>query len=216
VRRVKAKEAAGSRRVGSDRSAGDDPSTPERSTPEKSTQERSTQERSTQERSSKDDKTTEIAAVRLLARREHSTRDLKRKLEGKGHDREAVDRVVNKLSDKKLLSDERFAATFVVHHGRRGQGPVRIRAELRQQGASDEVIDAALARSELNWAELAAQTRVRKFGAARPGSLPERAKQARFLQYRGFSADHIRAALSGSAAPATDDELGLAGPDGFD
>ncbi len=168
------------------------------------------------DRATTDDKTTEIAAVRLLARREHSTRDLKRKLTGKGHDSESVERVVGKLSDKKLLSDERFAATFVLHHGRRGQGPVRIRAELRQQGASDEVIDAALARAELDWADIASQTRVRKFGAGAPGSLPERAKLARFLQYRGFSADQIRAALSGSAAPAADDELGLAGPDGFD
>ncbi len=168
------------------------------------------------DRATTDDKTTEIAAVRLLARREHSTRDLKRKLTGKGHDSESVERVVGKLSDKKLLSDERFAATFVLHHGRRGQGPVRIRAELRQQGASDEVIDAALAGAELDWADIASQTRVRKFGAGAPGSLPERAKQARFLQYRGFSADQIRAALSGSAAPAADDELGLAGPDGFD
>lgn len=162
------------------------------------------------------DKTTEIAAVRLLARREHSTRDLKRKLEHKGHDRESVERVVNKLSDKKLLSDERFASAFVAHHGRRGQGPVRIRAELRQQGASDELIDAALAGAELDWKAIASEVRARKFGAGPPGSLPERAKQARFLQYRGFSADQIRAALSGSAASAVDEELGLTGSDGLD
>jgi regulatory protein len=163
-----------------------------------------------------EDKTTEIAAVRLLARREHSTRDLKRKLEGKGHARDSVERVVNKLSDKKLLSDERFASSFVAHHGRRGQGPVRIRAELRQQGASDEVIDAALDGSGIDWAAMAAEVRARKFGAAPPKGLPERAKQARFLQYRGFSADQIRAALSGSAASAVEDELGLSGSDGFD
>jgi len=162
------------------------------------------------------DKTTEIAAVRLLARREHSTRDLTRKLEGKGHDRESVGRVVDKLSSKKLLSDERFASSFVAHHARRGQGPVRIRAELRQQGASDEVIESALSAAGVDWTEIAGQARARKFGAETPGSLTERAKQARFLQYRGFSADHIRAALSGSAAPAADDELGFAGPDGLD
>jgi regulatory protein len=148
-----------------------------------------------------EDKTTEIAAVRLLARREHSALDLKRKLEGRGHARDSV---------------ERFASSFVAHHGRRGQGPVRIRAELRQQGASDDVIDAALDGSGIDWAAMAAEVRVRKFGAAPPKSLPERAKQARFLQYRGFSADQIRAALSGSAASAVEDELGLSGSDGFD
>jgi regulatory protein len=163
-----------------------------------------------------DDKTTEVAAVRLLTRREHSTRELKRKLQGKGHAQESVERVVNKLSDKKLVSDERFASTFVIHHGRRGQGPVRIRAELRQQGASDEAIEDALARTELDWVAIASQVRARKFGSAPPGSRPERAKQARFLQYRGFSADQIRAALSGSAASAVDDELGFSGLDGSD
>lgn len=159
-----------------------------------------------------DDKTAEIAAVRLLARREHSTRDLKRKLESKGHAEDAVDRVLGKLTDKKLLSDERFAASFVAHHGRRGQGPVRIRAELRQQGASDDLIEAALARSDLNWTAIACEVRARKFGPEPPQGRPERAKQARFLQYRGFSADQIRAALSGSTASAVDHELDLSDP----
>jgi regulatory protein len=159
------------------------------------------------------DKTTEIAAVRLLARREHSTRDLKRKLQGKGHDEDSVERVLDKLTDKKLLSDERFATSFVAHHGRRGQGPVRIRAELRQQGASDEVIEAAIARSDLDWTAIAAQVRARKFGHEPPESRLERAKQARFLQYRGFSADQIRAALSGSTASAVDHELDLSDPE---
>lgn len=163
-----------------------------------------------------DDKTTEIAAVRLLARREHSKLDLTRKLSSKGHAHEAVARVVSKLSEKNLVSDERFAASFVVHHGRRGQGPVRIRAELRQQGASDEIIDAALGRAELDWAEIALEVRVRKFGSESPSGRLERAKQARFLQYRGFSADQIRAALSGSTTSGVANELGLADPDWSD
>lgn len=142
-----------------------------------------------------DEKSTEIAAVRLLARREHSTVELKRKLEGKGHDRDAVVRVVDKLSSRKMVCDERFAASFVSHHGRRGQGPVRIRAELRQQGASDDVIAAALSQSELDWAAIAAEVRQRKFGQNPPSTRGERAKQVRFLQYRGFRADQIRAAM---------------------
>jgi regulatory protein len=145
------------------------------------------------------DKTTEIAAVRLLARREHSTRDLKRKLQGKGHAEAAVERVVDKLVDKKLVSDERFATSFVAYHGRRGHGPIRIRAELRQQGADDEVINSALAAAEFDWNEVAIQARRRKFGDERPRNLSERAKQARFLQYRGFSSDHIRAAMAHTA-----------------
>jgi regulatory protein len=140
---------------------------------------------------------TQIAAVRLLARREHSVKELKRKLEAKGHAAEEVDRVVADLGAKKLVSDERFTEAYIAHHARRGQGPVRIRAELRQQGASDDVIEAALARSEVDWTALAIETRRRKFGDRPPGGAAERAKQARFLQYRGFSTEQIRAALSG-------------------
>jgi regulatory protein len=137
-------------------------------------------------------------------------------LEGKGHAPETVEHVVNKLAEKQVVSDERFASSFVTHHGRRGQGPVRIRAELRQQGATDEIIEAALARTELDWSEIATAVRVRKFGSTPPRSLAERAKQTRFLQYRGFSADHIRAALSGSTASDVDPELGLADPEWSD
>jgi regulatory protein len=44
---------------------------------------------------------------------------------------------------------------------------------------------------------LARAARTRKFGPEIPKDRKERAKQARFLQYRGFSTDHIRAALDG-------------------
>ncbi len=141
------------------------------------------------------DKKVEIAAVRLLARREHGTRELKRKLSAKGHDEGAVDRVLEKLEAKKLVSDERFVSTFVHHHARRGQGPVRIRAELRQQGIADSQIEQEIANSSVDWVGAASAVRRRKFGTQRPASLAERAKQARFLQYRGFTADQIRAAL---------------------
>jgi regulatory protein len=141
------------------------------------------------------DKKVEIAAVRLLARREHGTRELKRKLSAKGHDDGAVNRVLEKLETKKLVSDERFVSTFVHHRARRGQGPARIRAELRQQGIADSQIEQEIANSSVDWVGAASAVRRRKFGTQRPASLAERAKQARFLQYRGFTADQIRAAL---------------------
>src|SRR5690606_23160944 len=91
-----------------------------------------------------DDKPVEIAAVRLLARREHGTQELKRKLAAKGHDADAIERVVQKLGAKRLVSDERFVTSFVHHHAKRGQGPVRIRTELRQQGIAAEAVEEAL------------------------------------------------------------------------
>jgi len=154
------------------------------------------------------EKTVEIAAVRLLARRDHSTVDLKRKLQTRGHAVEHIDRVVDKLSDNELLSDDRFVKSFVAYRGRRGQGPTRIRSELRQQGVTNETIEAALAQAEFDWSQIAGSVRRRKFGDGLPRGASERAKQARFLQYRGFTSDQIRAALNsdvesdGSAAQA--------------
>ena len=51
---------------------------------------------------------------------------------------------------------------------------------------------------------LARAARLRKFGPELPKDRKERARQARFLQYRGFSNDHIRVVLEGD--PELDSE----------
>lgn len=156
------------------------------------------------ERAKKQDKEVEAAAVRLLSRREHSTEELKRKLAARGYPEASIATVLDKLGKKKWVSDERFAATYVHHHARRGQGPARIRAELRQQGITDAQIQQEISGGEQDWSRLAAEVRRRKFGAELPRTAAERAKQARFLQYRGFNSDQIRAALKFD--PDVDDE----------
>lgn len=159
------------------------------------------------------EKTVEAAAVALLARREHSVAELKRKLLSKRHPAAIVETVVAKLAAKNLASDARFTTNFVHHHARRGQGPARIRAELRQQGITNDSIGQALAASGIDWADLAITVRQRKFGADLPGSMAERAKQARFLQYRGFNSDQIRAALN---ADVESDGSAMQADAGFD
>jgi regulatory protein len=157
--------------------------------------------------SSADAKTVEAAAVRLLARREHSIEELRRKLLSKGYPPDTIEPVVQKLAGKRLVSDERFTSSFVHHHAKRGQGPVRIRAELRQQGIADPQVEEALRSADIDWVQLAREVRRRKFGATAPRSLGERAKQARFLQYRGFDAEQLHAAFreeSGEAEGAPD------------
>jgi regulatory protein len=150
-------------------------------------------------------KAVEATAVRLLARREHSVEELRRKLLARGHGEPAVETVLAKLQAKRLVSDARFIASFIHHHAQRGQGPIRIRAELRQQGIDGSSIDAALDEAEIDWSEQAIVVHRRKFGSSPGRSLPERAKQTRFLQYRGFSTDQIRAVLKSDM----DAELGF-------
>jgi regulatory protein len=163
---------------------------------------------------SPDEKRIEIAALRLLARREHSIEELRRKLLSKGYEAELVAAVVEKLTAKRLASDDRFAANLVHHRTRRGQGPVRIRADLRRQGVAESLIDQEFDKAGVDWNRLAGQVRQRKFGATAPRTPGERAKQARFLQYRGFSADQIRAALGGGdELPAASEEPSPEWPD---
>ena len=100
--------------------------------------------------------------------------------------------VVAELARELILDDGRCAQNYVAYHAGRGQGPVRIAAELRRRGIAADLIDAALATGP-DWNALARKVRRAKFGLP-PSSWSQRARQARFLQYRGFSSDHIRAA----------------------
>ncbi|MBV6415832.1 MAG: Regulatory protein RecX [Steroidobacteraceae bacterium] len=134
------------------------------------------------------------AAVALLARRDYASGELKAKLADKGHDPAEIDAVVADFEAQRLVDDARYAGRFVAHRAARGQGPVRIRIDLKALGLAPDLIEAALAR-EADFPRLAAAARARKFGPKPPATLREKARQSRFLQYRGFSADDIRSAL---------------------
>jgi regulatory protein len=103
--------------------------------------------------------------------------------------------VIETLRERRYLDDGRFAEAFVTAHADRGQGPHRIREELKALVPSD-VAQAALAAGP-DWGALARRVRAAKFGPEAPPDWKTKARQARFLQYRGFSADHIRRAFGG-------------------
>lgn len=135
------------------------------------------------------------AALKFLARREHSAGEITAKLVTRGYHREVVASVVAALAAEKLLSDARFVEEFVASRVRRGSGPVKIREELRGRGVDESTVEAALADHAGSWAETAAGVRRKRFGAALPRDYSERARQARFLQQRGFSTEQIRRAM---------------------
>ena len=140
-------------------------------------------------------------AVALLARRDLPSGELRDRLAARGFGPEATAAALAALAAEGALDDERYAHNYVAYHAGRGRGPLRIGADLRARGLSAEVIDAALAEGP-DWHAAAAAARARRFGKAAPADWREKARQARFLQYRGFSADHIRAATG--ADPDTD------------
>ena len=136
-------------------------------------------------------------ALGLLARREHSRQELAVKLAQRGLDDEVIHPALDALAAERLLSEERFVEQFVRSRIVRGDGPMKIRAELAQRG-----IDAARAEQELeaqdpDWPSLAEAQRRKRFGAEIPADFSERARQARFLQGRGFGMTEIQRALKG-------------------
>ena len=140
------------------------------------------------------------AALALLARRDWLTGELSGKLQAAGCDPEATAGVIAELVQERLLNDARYAERYVASRAERGQGPLRIAAELASLGAPRELIETALDAGP-DWRALAGAVRARKFGSAPPDSWAEKARQARFLQYRGFSSDHIRAATGADLEP---------------
>jgi regulatory protein len=134
------------------------------------------------------------AAVALLARRDFASGELAGRLQADGYPAEAVAVVIADLTAERILDDARFAGHYVAYHAQRGQGPRRIAADLSARGVAQVHIEAALAAGP-DWSAQAREVRKRRFGAIAPESWAEKAKQGRFLQYRGFSSDHIRSAL---------------------
>jgi regulatory protein len=135
-------------------------------------------------------------AMDFLARREYGQVELIKKLADKGYDRSAAEQAVSKLTEDGLQNDQRFAEAFVQSRINQGKGPVRIRLDLGQRGVGDGAIERALDENPTNWFELARNVRLRKFGAGIPPDFKSKAKQMRFLQYRGFEQDHVQAAFN--------------------
>lgn len=135
------------------------------------------------------------AALNLLARREHSVHELRRKLLEKGHHSAEVDTVVSDLVRDKLLSDERFIEMYLHARVNKGYGPLHIVAALRERGVGKELIAQFIDGRDDVWQQRAAEARLKRFGRTLPGGFAERARQARFLAARGFSGAQIGAVL---------------------
>ncbi len=131
----------------------------------------------------------------FLARREYGQAELTRKLTDKGFDPVVAEQAVLRLSEEGLQNDARFAESFVQSRINQGKGPVRIRLDLGQRGIADAVIEIALEEADADWFQMARDIRAKKFGCARPSDFREKARQMRFLQYRGFEQGHIQAAV---------------------
>ena len=133
-------------------------------------------------------------ALGLLTRREHSRRELERKLTARGVDPGEAQVAVDRLAEAGWQDDGRFGESLVRSRAGSGYGPRHIRAELGTHGLDGEAVEAAMASFEGDWTELARDLVRRRFGAAGPQDLAQRRRAADLLARRGFDGDSIRAA----------------------
>jgi regulatory protein len=135
-------------------------------------------------------------AMDLLARREHGRAELERKLLAAGFAADVAADALQQLAEEGLQSDRRFVESFVQSRINQGKGPLRIHADLGQRGIASDLVDEVLEEAGEDWYELAREARLKKFGRSQPDGFREKARQMRFLQYRGFEPDQIRAAVA--------------------
>jgi regulatory protein len=99
--------------------------------------------------------------------------------------------VLDGLARAGLQSDRRFSESYIESRVRRGSGPLRIRAELRERGIDDTLIAEGLEAYAGEWRETLRQVHDSKYGADLPSDRKELARRARFLEYRGFPSELI-------------------------
>ena len=158
-----------------------------------------------------DPKSAHAFAIAYLARRDFSAADLRRKLKDRGFAEAAIELVLKELEASNVVNDDRYGENVVAYRARRGLGPARIRQELKRSGLGSEVIQTTMDKAKddgPDFVGLARAARARKFGSELPKDWKERSRQARFLQYRGFSTDHIRAVLEGVVDDESDADPG--------
>jgi regulatory protein len=130
-------------------------------------------------------------ALGLLARREHSAAELKRKLQQKGYASADIDVGVSQLLLDGSVSDRRFTEAYVNMRMNRGYGPMRIMAELRERGIAAELANEYLNQETLDWYAVLNRQYIKKYAGAPITDHQDKSKRIAYLQARGFRLDLI-------------------------
>ncbi|MBL4671227.1 MAG: RecX family transcriptional regulator [Arenicella sp.] len=104
--------------------------------------------------------------------------------------------VIDDLLEKKYLSDERFTEVYIRSRCIRGFGPIKIRAELKNKGVSNNLIQDYLDPGGAVWFDNAKSEYQKKYIETSIDSYKAWAKRARFLQSRGFTMEQIHCAIA--------------------
>ena len=133
-------------------------------------------------------------AFALLTRRDYSKADLEAKLNQYAINPEEVANLVDELAQQNYQSDQRVAELTLASQLRKGKGLQRIKQALKAKQLDTELITEEL--SEVDWLDQAYQLKIKKFGMEVEKDLKLKARQIRFLQYRGFDMGIIMKAIA--------------------
>ena len=145
-------------------------------------------------------------ALGLLARREHSARELKTKLARRGFDADENAAALERLRSKDFQNDARFGEMLVRSRIEGGYGPRWIVAELRTHGIGEEEAVALIAAAEPDWPGLIRRQLRRRYGGKPAATLAERSKRTAFLLRRGFDVSTVKLAAGTSGVADSPDE----------
>lgn len=132
----------------------------------------------------------------LLVRREHSRKELARKLRAKGLEPDDAAQALEQLAEAGWQDDTRFAEMLIRTRLGAGYGPLHIRAELAQHGIPDADAASLLADAAPDWPDLARDALRRRYAGRPAADRAEELKRAHFLVRRGFPAETARLAAS--------------------
>lgn len=144
-------------------------------------------------------------ALGLLARREHSARELKAKLARKGLDADASSAALADLQAKNFQSDARFGEMLVRTRIAAGFGPRWILAELKTHGIGNDAAQALFDAAAPDWPAQVRDLVRRRYGARPAANLAERRKRAAFLLRRGFDVATVQSAIRTTGLGSADE-----------
>ena len=146
-------------------------------------------------------------ALALLARREHSRRELQIKLAQAGYDRDETAAAIERLAADHYQDDTRFAQALVRSRVGQGYGPQRLRAELKSHGMADARIAQLLDAAQVDWTASAAAQLRRHYGSVGSADRAQRVRRAQFLLRRGFAAATVRCVTQADVDETADPEI---------
>ena len=134
-------------------------------------------------------------ALDILSRREHSTHELKLKLQRKFDAISEIEKVIVRLENNNLLNDFRFAETYARIRKGKGFGPNKVYYELANKGIKESISNEIIS-AEDGWTDAALKAFKKKYNDGISEDTKEKLKQKNFLHNRGFTFKEIESVFS--------------------